>query len=129
MGISIGDRLVQDAHTLSDLRDPDFDPDYMLDPERLIALEMGAESARKTLAEVPSSQLTLIRAWIQAELDVARKRALAVGDVDFSECVGIIERRLAEPGCFLRDAQASLKIQSVFEARSRFRVIDGGLSG
>ena len=39
---------------VSDLRDPDRDPDHLLAPERLIELENAAEPARKRLSEMQS---------------------------------------------------------------------------
>lgn len=111
---------------MSDLRDPDRDPDHLLPPERLIELESSAEPARKRLAEVPPAALEAVQAWIGAELSVARERALEVGDFEFAECVCELEQRLAFPGSFMRDAQASLRIQAVLGARASFRVIQGG---
>lgn len=111
---------------MSDLRDPDRDPDHLLPPERLIELESSAEPARQRLAEVPPAALEAVQGWIGAELAVARERALEVGDFEFAECVCELEQRLAFPGSFMRDAQASLRIQAVLGARARFRVIQGG---
>jgi len=37
-----------------------------------------------------------------------------------------LEQRLRFPGSFMRDARASLKIQTVLGARAQFRVIQGG---
>jgi hypothetical protein len=116
------------GHTekVSDLRDPDRDPDHLLAPERLIELETGAEPARKRLAELAAPTLELVQAWLSAELAVARERALEVADFEFAECVCELEQRLRFPGSFMRDAQASLRIQSVLGARAQFRVIQGG---
>ena len=57
---------------------------------------------------------------------VARERALEVADFEFAECVCELEQRLRFPGSFMRDAQASLRIQTVLGARAQFRVIQGG---
>jgi hypothetical protein len=111
---------------VSDLRDPDRDPDHLLAPERLIELENAAEPARQRLAEVPAPALELVQAWLSAELYVARERALEVADFEFAECVCELEQRLRFPGSFLRGAQASLRIQTVLGARAQFRVIQGG---
>ena len=111
---------------VSDLRDPDRDPDHLLAPERLIELETAAEPARRRLSELPAAQLELVQAWLSAELSVARERSLEVADFEFAECVCELEQRLAFPGSFLRDAQASQKIQTVLGARANFRVIQGG---
>jgi|GEM_PF-1039589 len=116
------------GHTekVSDLRDPDRDPDHLLAPERLIELENAAEPARKRLSELPAPALELVQAWLEAELAVARERALEVADFEFAECVCEMEQRLRFPGSFMRDAQASLRIQAVLGARAQFRVIQGG---
>lgn len=111
---------------MSDLRDPDRDPDHLLAPARLIELENAAEPARKRLAELAPEALELVQAWLGAELSVARERALEVADFEFAECVCELEQRLRFPGSFMRDAQASLRIQSVFGARAQFRLIQGG---
>jgi len=111
---------------VSDLRDPDRDPDHLLAPARLIELENAAEPARQRLSELPAAQLELVQAWLGAELSVARERALEVADFEFAECVCELEQRLNFPGSFLRDAQASQKIQTVLGARAGFRVIQGG---
>src|SRR3954466_15884403 len=111
---------------VSDLRDPDRDPDHLLAPERLIELESSAEPARHRLAELPPVALELVQAWWAAELTVARERALEVADFEFAECVCEMEQRLRFPGSFMRDARASLKIQAVLGARAQFRVIQGG---
>lgn len=111
---------------VSDLRDPDRDPDHLLAPERLIELESAAEPARQRLSELPPEAFALVQAWLDAELAVARERSLDVGDFEFAECVCELEQRLRFPGSFLRDAQASLKIQTVLGARKQFRVIQGG---
>lgn len=113
---------------MSDLRHPDLDPDYMLEPELLIRFEREAEDARRGLQTIPEQHWKAIRTWIQAEMAVARRRAVAVNDFDFGECVTILERRLVEPGSYLRDAETAQKIASIFDARSRFRVIQGGLA-
>ena len=97
---------------MSDLRDPDRDPDHLIAPERLIELENGAEPARQRLSELPAPALELVQAWLSAELTVARERALEVADFEFAECVCELEQRLRFPGSFMRDAQASLRIQS-----------------
>ena len=111
---------------MSDLRDPDRDPDHLLAPERLIELESGAEPARRRLSEMPASAMELMQSWLAAELAVARERALEVADFEFAECVCEMEQRLLFPGSFMRDAQASLRIQTVLGARAQFRVIQGG---
>src|SRR5450432_3623814 len=111
---------------VSDLRDPDRDPDHLLAPERLIELESSAEPARSRLCELSAPALELIQAWLTAELSVARERALEVADFEFAECVCEMEHRLRFPGSFMRDAQASLRIQTVLGARAQFRVIQGG---
>jgi len=111
---------------VSDLRDPDRDPDHLLAPERLIELESAAEPARQRLNDLPMPALELMQDWLSAELAVARERALEVADFEFAECVCELEQRLRFPGSFLRDAQASLKIQAVLGARAKFRVIQGG---
>ena len=111
---------------VSDLRDPDRDPDHLLAPERLIELESAAEPARQRLNDLPTPALELMQDWLCAELAVARERALEVADFEFAECVCELEQRLRFPGSFLRDAQASLKIQTVLGARAKFRVIQGG---
>ena len=111
---------------VSDLRDPDKDPDHLLAPERLIELESAAEPARKRLRSLPEETLELVQAWLSAELSVARERALDVADFEFAECVCELRQRLQYPGTFLRDAQASLRILSVLGARAQFRVIQGG---
>lgn len=111
---------------MSDLRDPDRDPDHLLAPERLIELETAAEPARRRLGELSPASTELVQEWLVAELMVARERALEVGDFEFAECVCELEQRLRFPGSFLKDAQASLKIQSVLGARTQFRVIQGG---
>ncbi|HEY5375332.1 MAG TPA: hypothetical protein VIK01_16745 [Polyangiaceae bacterium] len=111
---------------VSDLRDPDRDPDHLLAPERLIELENGAEPARQQLRELPAAALEVVQAWLSAELAVARERALEVADFEFAECVCELEQRLRFPGSFMRDAQASLRIQTVLGARAQFRVIQGG---
>ena len=111
---------------MSDLRDPDRDPDHLLAPERLIELESTAEPARHGLNELPAPALEVMQAWLSAELAVARERALEVADFEFAECVCELEQRLCFPGSFMRDAQASLKIQAVLGARAQFRVIQGG---
>jgi hypothetical protein len=111
---------------VSDLRDPDRDPDHLLAPERLIELENAAEPARERLRELPAPVFALVQAWLSAELSVARERALEVADFEFAECVCELEQRLGSPGSFLRDAQASKRIQTVFGARAQFRVIQGG---
>ena len=113
---------------MSDLRDPDRDPDHLLAPERLIELESAAEPARQRLNDLPAPALELMQDWLCAELAVARERALEVADFEFAECVCELEQRLRFPGSFLRDAQASLKIQAVLGARAQFRVIQGGSS-
>ncbi len=110
---------------VSDLRDPDRDPDHLLAPERLIELENGAEPARQRLKELPAPALELMQAWLVAELAVARERALEVADFEFAECVCELEQRLCFPGSFMRDAQASLRIQTVLGARAQFRVTPG----
>ena len=119
---------VELRHTenVSDLRDPDRDPDHLLAPERLIELENAAEPARQRLSELPAPALELVQAWLLAELAVARERALEVADFEFAECVCEMEQRLCFPGSFMRDAQASLRIQAVLGARAQFRVIQGG---
>ena len=111
---------------VSDLRDPDRDPDHLLAPERLIELESAAEPARHGLKGLSTPALEVMQAWLSAELAVARERALEVADFEFAECVCELEQRLRFPGSFLRDAQASLKIQAVLGARAQFRVIQGG---
>ena len=111
---------------MSDLRDPDRDPDHLLAPERLIDLESAAEPARMRLTELPPAALELVQDWLCAELAVARERALEVADFEFAECVCEMEQRLRFPGSFLRDAQASQRIQTVLGARAQFRVIQGG---
>ena len=111
---------------MSDLRDPDRDPDHLLAPERLIELENAAEPARGRLGELSPEALQLVQDWVTAELMVARERALEVADFEFAECVCELEQRLRFPGSFLKDAQASLKIQAVLGARAQFRVIQGG---
>ncbi len=111
---------------MSDLRDPDRDPDHLLTPERLIELESAAEPARDGLRELPGPAWAAVQAWLSAELSVARERALEVADFEFAECVCELEQRLRSPGSFMRDAQASLRIQAVFGARAQFRVIQGG---
>ena len=111
---------------VSDLRDPDRDPDHLLAPERLIELETSAEPARLALSELPAETLAVVHAWLGAELAVARERALEVADFEFAECVCELEQRLCFPGSFMRDARASLKIQAVLGARAQFRVIHGG---
>lgn len=111
---------------MSDLRDPDRDPDHMLAPERLIELENAAEPARQRLNELPAPALELVQAWLSAELGVARARALEVADFEFAECVCELEQRLRFPGTFLRDAQVSQRIQSVLGARAQLRLIHGG---
>ncbi|HTA90816.1 MAG TPA: hypothetical protein VK745_14595 [Polyangiaceae bacterium] len=111
---------------MSDLRDPDRDPDHLLAPERLIELESGAEPARERLRELPAPAFELMQEWLCAELAVARERALEVADFEFAECVCELEQRLRFPGSFLRDAQASLRIQAVLGARAKFRLIQGG---
>jgi len=72
---------------VSDLRDPDRDPDHLLAPERLIELENSAEPARQRLTELPAPALELVQAWLSAELTVARERAL--------ELLGLIHDQLA----------------------------------
>src|SRR6478752_5445025 len=73
---------------VSDLRDPDRDPDHLLAPERLIELETAAEPARQRLSELPAPALELVQAWLAAELSVARERALEVADSNSpSACV------------------------------------------
>jgi hypothetical protein len=67
-----------------------------------------------------------VQDWLCAELAVARERALEVADFEFAECVCELEQRLRFPGSFMRDAKASLKIQTVLGARAKFRVIQGG---
>ena len=114
---------------VSDLRDPDRDPDHLLAPERLIELESSAEPARSRLRELPPATLELVQTWLAAELTVARERALEVADFEFAECVCELEQRLRFPGSFMRDAQASLRIQTVLGARAQFRVIEGGQRG
>ena len=111
---------------VSDLRDPDRDPDHLLAPERLIELESGAEPARSRLGELSPAALELVQAWLTAELAVARERALEVADFEFAECVCEMEQRLRFPGSFMRDARASQRIQTVLGARAQFRVIQGG---
>ena len=111
---------------MSDLRDPDRDPEHLLTPERLIELESGAEPARQRLKELTPAALELVQAWLAAELAVARERALEVADFEFAECVCEMEQRLCFPGSFMRDARASLRIQAVLGARAQFRVIQGG---
>jgi len=111
---------------VSDLRDPDRDPDHLLAPERLIELENAAEPARQRLTEVPLAALEIVQEWLCAELSVARERALEVADFEFAECICELEQRLRFPGSFLRDAKASERIQTVLGARARFRVIQGG---
>jgi hypothetical protein len=111
---------------VSDLRDPDRDPDHLLAPERLIELESAAEPARQRLSEVALPALEIVQDWLCAELAVARERALEVADFEFAECVCELEQRLRFPGSFLRDARASLKIQSVLGARAKLRLIQGG---
>jgi hypothetical protein len=111
---------------VSDLRDPDRDPEHLLAPERLIELESGAEPARRRLTELSAPALEMVQEWLSAELAVARERALEVADFEFAECVCELEQRLRFPGSFLRDAQASLRIQAVLGARAQFRVIQGG---
>jgi hypothetical protein len=111
---------------VSDLRDPDRDPDHLLAPERLIELESSAEPARSRLSELPPAALELVQAWLTAELAVARERALEVADFEFAECVCELEQRLRFPGSFMRDARASQRIQTVLGARAQFRVIQGG---
>jgi hypothetical protein len=111
---------------VSDLRDPDRDPDHLLAPERLIELESAAEPARLRLSELPAPALEMVQNWLCAELAVARERALEVADFEFAECVCELEQRLRFPGSFLRDARASLKIQSVLGARAKLRLIQGG---
>ena len=111
---------------MSDLRDPDRDPDHLLAPERLIELESGAEPARRRLSELPPPAFELMQEWLCAELAVARERALEVADFEFAECVCELEQRLRFPGSFLRDAQVNLRIQAVLGSRARFRVIQGG---
>ena len=111
---------------MSDLRDPDRDPDHLLPPERLIELENAAEPARQRLSELGPEAMALVQAWLGAELSVARERALEVADFEFAECICELEQRLSFPGSFLRDAKASLKIQAVLGARKQFRVIRGG---
>lgn len=111
--------------SVSDLRDPDKDPDHLLSPERLIELESVAEPARKRLRELPGEALELVQAWLGAELSVARERALEVADFEFAECISEIAQRLQFAGSFLRDAEASLRIQAVLGARAQFRVIQG----
>ncbi|HEX3775707.1 MAG TPA: hypothetical protein VHV51_14645 [Polyangiaceae bacterium] len=110
---------------MSDLRDPDRDPDHLLAPERLIELESAAEPARSRLSELSAPALELVQEWLQAELAVARERALEVADFEFAECICELEQRLSFPGSFLRDAQASLKIQAVLGARAQFRLVQG----
>jgi hypothetical protein len=111
---------------VSDLRDPDRDPDHLLRPERLIELETAAEPARQRLREIAPAALALMQEWLEAELAVARERALEVADFEFAECICELEQRLTQPGSFLRDAKASLKIQSVLGARNQLRLIRGG---
>jgi len=111
---------------VSDLRDPDRDPDHLLPPERLIELESAAEPARKRLAALQAPELELVQAWLSAELAVARERALEVADFEFAECASELEQRLLYPGSFLRDAQASARIQAVLGARAQLRLIQGG---
>jgi len=111
---------------VSDLRDPDRDPDHLLAPERLIELESSAEPARSRLSELSPAALELVQAWLTAELAVARERALEVADFEFAECVCEMEQRLRFPGSFMRDARASQRIQTVLGARAQFRVIQGG---
>ena len=111
---------------VSDLRDPELDPDYMLEPAELIELELQAEPARDRWQGLPPEQQRTVTAWLLAELRVAHRRALAVHDHDFIECLRVIERRLIEPGAFLRDARAALKIKSVLDARAQLRVLRGG---
>jgi hypothetical protein len=111
---------------VSDLRDPDRDPDHLLAPERLIELETSAEPARSRLGELSPAALELVLAWLTAELAVARERALEVADLEFAECVCEMEQRLRFPGSFMRDARASQRIQTVLGARAQFRVIQGG---
>src|SRR5450432_2669432 len=114
------------TENLSDLRDPDRDPDHLLAPERLIELENAAEPARLRLTEVPLPALEIVQQWLCAELSVARERALEVADFEFAECICELEQRLRFPGSFLRDAKASERIQTVLGARAKFRVIQGG---
>jgi hypothetical protein len=111
---------------VSDLRDPDRDPDHLLAPERLIELESSAEPARSRLRELSPAALELVQAWLTAELVVARERALEVADFEFAECVCEMEQRLRFPGSFMRDAQASQRIQTVLGARAQLRLIHGG---
>ena len=89
-------------------------------------MESAAEPARRALSGVPAANLELVQAWLAAELSVARERALEVADFEFAECVCEMEQRLRFPGSFLRDAQASQRIQTVLGARAQFRVIQGG---
>jgi hypothetical protein len=98
----------------------------MLDPSQLIELERAAEAARAQLKGIPCQYTSSVKAWLEAELEVARRRALAVHDYGFIECAALIERRLRDPGSFLRDAEASLKINKVLEGRPHLRVIRGG---
>jgi hypothetical protein len=65
---------------VSDLRDPDRDPDHLLAPAQLVELEMAAEPARQRLNELPPAALELVQEWLSAELAVARERALTVAD-------------------------------------------------
>lgn len=111
---------------MSDLRDPNLDTDYVLDPTQLVEFERLAEAERCDLGQVPATSLAVMRRWISAEMEVARQRALAVDDHDFIECLKLIERRLLAPGSYLTSARAAVKIKSVLETRSRFRVIAGG---
>lgn len=102
---------------MSCLRDPELDPDFVLSPERVVELEERAELPRARLAKLGPSVARVVRDWVAAELDVARRRAAEVGDADFIECLVTLERRLIQPGSYLREARISQKLQALFDAK------------
>jgi hypothetical protein len=105
------------------LRDPDLDADALLDPLYLASLEESAASERAALESLPEPTVALVRSWLARELGIARKRAEAVEDHDLVECINQLERRLMDPGCFLREAKANAKIQEVLLARAGLRLV------
>jgi hypothetical protein len=120
---------------VSDLRHPDHDPDHVLEPELLVKLEVSAEPAREALKQLPEQFRGVVQGWLKAELEVERRRALAVNDTVLVEYLKLVERRLNEPGSLLRDAEAAVKVAQVLtscygaKARARLRVLRGGAGG
>jgi hypothetical protein len=123
--ISIFDGIGQDA-LVSYLRDPSLDPEYALKPAELVAIEVRAEPMRKAFSRLGSRERAVVRAFIEAELDAARRRAVAVGDDVLVECLGEVAQRLLSPGEALASARASARIEELFDGGARLRLVPGG---